>query len=193
MKYKLFPSHDPKTSSPTVTPSSTPYPIVQPSLWFDASDSTTMNLILSGGTTYISQLTSKGTEAWTLTGQTSDRYPTYSASTSLPGSPNIIRFTPNASTGLRKALVAFDRTPLTHTGSTIFMVWAQPAGTPAFTNQLYSGNTNGTLAQSGTDILDRLQMGVFGTTTISNTNVYPQSSSQTVTIPADRDWETTDL
>lgn len=173
------------TSTPTVTPSSTPFPFVQPSLWFDASDSTTMNLILSGGTTYISQLTSKGTEAWTLTGQTSDRYPTYSASTSLPGSPNIIRFTPNATASLRKGLVAFDRPVLTHTGSTIFMVWSQPAGTPAFTNQLYSGNTNGTLAQSGSDILDRLQFAGFaGGTNIANTNIYPQSSSQFVSIPA---------
>ena len=36
------------TLTPSVTPSSTPFPFVQPSLWFDASDSTTMNLILSG-------------------------------------------------------------------------------------------------------------------------------------------------
>ena len=170
------------TLTPSVTPSSTPFPFVQPSLWFDASDSTTMNLILSGGTTYISQLTSKGTSNWTLTGQTSDRYPTYSASTSLPGSPNIIRFTPNATAALRKGLVAFDRPTLTHTGSTIFMVWAQPAGTLAFINQLYSGNTNGTLVQSGTDILDRLQFGGIATN-VSNTNVYPQSSSQSVVIP----------
>jgi hypothetical protein len=142
-----------------------------------------MNLILSGGTTYISQLTSKGTSNWTLTGQTSDRYPTYSASTSLPGSPNIIRFTPNATTSLRKALVAFDRPTLTHTGSTLFMVWSQPAGTPAFQNQLYSGNTNGTLVQSGTDTFDRLQFATIGTN-IGNTNLYPQSSSQSVLIPA---------
>jgi hypothetical protein len=171
------------TLTPSVTPSSTPFPFIQPSLWFDASDSTTMNLILSGGTTYISQLTSKGTSNWTLTGQTSDRYPTYSASTSLPGSPNIIRFTPNATTSLRKALVAFDRPTLTHTGSTLFMVWSQPAGTPAFQNQLYSGNTNGTLAQSGTDTFDRLQFATIGTN-IANTNLYPQSSSQSVSIPA---------
>lgn len=171
------------TLTPSVTPSSTPFPFIQPSLWFDASDSTTMNLILSGGTTYISQLTSKGTSNWTLTGETSDRYPTYSASTSLPGSPNIIRFTPNATTSLRKALVAFDRPTLTHTGSTLFMVWSQPAGTPAFQNQLYSGNTNGTLAQSGTDTFDRLQFATIGTN-IANTNLYPQSSSQSVSIPA---------
>jgi len=171
------------TLTPSVTPSSTPFPFIQPSLWFDASDSTTMNLILSGGTTFISQLTSKGTSNWTLTGQTSDRYPTYSASTSLPGTPNIIRFTPNASTGLRKALVAFDRPTLTHTGSTIFMVWSQPAGSPAFINQLYSGNTNGTLAQSGTDTFDRLQFASIATN-IGNTNVYPQASNQSVSIPA---------
>ena len=178
------PSETP-TNTPTVTPSSTPFPFVQPSLWFDASDSTTMNLILSGGTTYISQLTSKGTSNWTLTGQTSDRYPTYSASTSLPGSPNIIRFTPNATAALRKGLVAFDRPVLTHTGSTIFVVWAQPAGTPAFNNQLYSGNTNGTLVQSGSDIFDRYQfVGFAGGANIANTNVYPQSSSQVVSIPS---------
>jgi hypothetical protein len=171
------------TTTPTITPSSTPFPFVQPSLWFDASDSTTMNLILSGGTTYISQLTSKGTSNWTLTGQTSDRYPTYSASTSLPGSPNIIRFTPNATTSLRKALVAFDRPTLTHTGSTIFMVWSQPAGSAAFINQLYSGNTNGTLVQSGTDTLDRLQFASIATN-IGNTNLYPQSSSQSGNVPA---------
>ena len=172
------------TSTPTLTPSSTPFPFVQPSLWFDASDSTTMNLILSGGTTYISQLTSKGTSNWTLTGQTSDRYPTYSASTFLPGSPQIIRFTPNATTALRKTLVSFDRPPILHSGSTVFMVWAQPVGTPAFTNQLYSGNTNGTLAVSGSDTFDRLQFGVIGTTTVSNANLYPQLSTQSVTVPA---------
>lgn len=173
------------TLTPSVTPSSTPYPIVQPSLWFDASDTSYMYLILSGGTTYISELTSKGTENWTLTGQTSDRYPTYSASTSFPGSPNIIRFTPNASTGLRKALVAFDRPVLTHTGSTIFVVWSNPAGTPAFTNQLYSGNTNGTLVQSGSDISDRLQFAAFaGGTSINNTNVYPQGSAQNAGVPS---------
>jgi len=179
------PTNTPTTTlTRSVTPSSTPYPIVQPSLWFDASDSTTMNLILSGGTTYISQLTSKGTENWTLTGQTSDRYPTYSASTSFPGSPNIIRFTPNASTALRKGLVAFDRTPLLHSGSTIFVVWSNPAGTPAFTNQLYSGNTNGTLAQSGSDIFDRLQFaGFIGGTNLNNTNIYPQASSQVAGVP----------
>ena len=170
------------TTTPTLTPSSTPFPFVQPSLWFDASDSTTMNLILSGGTTYISQITSKGTSNWTLTGQTTDRYPTYSASTSLPGSPNIIRFTPNATTGLRKALVAFDRPTLTHTGSTIFMVWSQPAGTPAFVNQVYSGNTNGTLVVSGADTLDRLQFGAIATN-IGNTNIYPQNSNQVASIP----------
>ena len=171
------------TLTPSVTPSSTPFPFVQPSLWFDASDSTTMNLILSGGTTYISQLTSKGTETWTLTGQTSDRYPTYSASTSLPGNPNIIRFTPNATAALRKGLVAFDRPTLTHTGSTLFVVWSQPAGTPSFVNQLYSGNTNGTLVQTGSDIADRLQFASIATN-IGNTNIYPQNSAQTVPIPA---------
>lgn len=171
------------TLTPSITPSSTPFPFTTPQLWFDASDSSTMNLILSGGTTYISQITSKGTEAWTLTGQTTDRYPTYSASTSLPGSPNIIRFTPNATATLRKGLVAFDRPTLTHTGSTIFMVWSQPAGTPAFISQLYSGNTNGTLVQTGSDIADRLQFASIATN-IGNTNVYPQSSAQIVSIPA---------
>ena len=174
-----------ETNTPTPTPSSTPYPIVEPNLWFDASDSTTMNLILSGGTTFISELTSKGSSNWTLTGQTSDRYPTYSASTSFPGSPNIIRFTPNATASLRKALVAFDRPVLTHTGSTIFVVWSNPAGTPAFQNQLYSGDTNGFLAQSGSNIFDRLQFAGFaGGTNINNTNIYPQSSAQNANVPS---------
>lgn len=171
------------TPTPTITPSSTPYPIVQPSLWFDASDSSTMNLILSGGTTLISEITSKGTETWTLTGSTSDRYPTYSASTSFPGSPNIIRFTPNASTGLRKALLSFDNTPLLHSGSTIFMVWEQPAGTPAFTNQLYSGTTTGLLAQNGAIVLDRLQFGIISTLTIGNTNLL-ESATASVAVPS---------
>jgi hypothetical protein len=171
------------TPTPTITPSSTPYPIVQPSLWFDASDSSTMNLILSGGTTLISQITSKGTETWTLTGSTSDRYPTYSASTSLPGSPNIIRFTPNASTGLRKALLSFDNTPLLHSGSTTFVVWSQPAGTPAFTNQLYSGTTTGLLAQNGSIILDRYQFAVISTTTITNANAI-ESAGPGANVPA---------
>lgn len=171
------------TSTPTVTPSSTPFPFVQPSLWFDASDSTTMNLILSGGTTYISQITSKGTESWTLTGQTTNRYPIYSASTSFPGSPNIIRFTPNATTTSRQGLVAFDRPVLTHTGSTIFVVWNQPAGSASFINQVYSGNTNGTLAVSGTNIFDRLQFASIASN-IANTNIYPQTSIQSVSIPA---------
>jgi len=173
------------TPTQTITPSSTPYPIVEPSLWFDASDSSTMNLILSGGTTFISELTSKGSSNWTLTGQTSNRYPTYSASTSFPGSPNIIRFTPNATASLRKALVAFDRPVLTHTGSTIFVVWSNPAGTPAFNNQLYSGDTNGFLAQSGSNIFDRLQFAGFaGGTNINNTNIYPQSSAQNANVPS---------
>lgn len=170
------------TNTPSLTPSSTPYPIIQPSLWFDASDSSTMNLILSGGTTYISQLTSKGTEAWTLTGSTSDRYPTYSASTFLPGSPQIIRFTPNTTAGLRQGLVSFGNTSLPHSGATVFIVFASPVGTLAFGAQIYSGLTNGNMVVSGANPTDRITHNIASNLPLTNT--FPNTSnSSTITPP----------
>ena len=137
----------------TPTPSSTPYPLpLNPTIWYDASDSSTLTLISSGGTNYVSAWQSKGTTTWSLSGANTDTMPVLSASTLMPGNPNIVRFTTNATTSLRDYLVSFNNTPIGHTGSTIFQVWAKPSGstyaTALSSTRVYSGLTNGGTATS---------------------------------------------
>lgn len=165
--------------TPTLTPTSTPFPIVQPSLWFDASDDSTLFKVLSGGTTYVSQITSKGTETWTLTAATSDRWCIYSASTFLPGSPGIMRFTPNATTTLRQGYSAYGRTPIQHTGATVFVVFAGVS--TSFQTSVYSGNTAGAVVLSGAFPFDRLNHVVVTNATTQIT--YPQNSNSTSQVP----------
>lgn len=140
------------TPTPSITPSSTPIPLpLNPTLWYDSTDNSTLTLINSGGTDYVSAWQSKGTSTWTLTGQTTDSMPVLSASTLMPGNPNIVRFTPNATASFRDHLQSFNNTPIGHTGSTIFQVWAKPLGStygaasPSFI-RVYSGLTNGGIA-----------------------------------------------
>jgi hypothetical protein len=135
----------------TPTPSSTPYPLpLNPTLWYDATDSSTLTLINSGGTNYVSSWQSKGTTTWSLSGTNTDTMPVLSASTLMPGNPSCVRFTQNATTTSRDALQSFNNTPIGHTGSTIFQVWAKPLGsnytTSPSTIRIYSGLTNGSLA-----------------------------------------------
>jgi hypothetical protein len=150
-----------QTQTPSLTPSSTPYPLpINPSLWWDSSDSSTFTLISSGGTNYVSRWNSKGTSTWSLSGSNTDQMPTLSASTLMPGNPNIVRFVPNATTSLRDALTSFGNTSITHTGGTWFYVWAKPSGstyaTSLFTSAVYSGLTNGgTVANSSGGFIDR--------------------------------------
>lgn len=137
-----------QTLTPTVTPSSTPFPFPTPDLWYDGSDSSSMYTILSGGTGYVSTWTSKGSSTWTLSGANSDRYAILSGSTQFPGNPNIVRFTPNATVGLRDGYTSFGNSIINFTGNTIFAVFALPSGstysTISFQNLIYSGNSNGT-------------------------------------------------
>jgi hypothetical protein len=142
------------TMTPSITPSSTPYPLpINPSLWFDASDSSTMSLINSGGTDYVSTWNSKGTTTWSLSGTNTNRMPIFSASTLMPGNPNCVRFTANATAALQDGMMSFGNTPITHTGSTWFVVWAKPDGSlytqSPLLNRVYSGFTNGGLITSG--------------------------------------------
>ena len=140
-----------QTQTPSITPSSTPYPLpLNPTLWYDATDNSTLTLINSGGTDYVSAWRSKGTNTWSLSGANTDTMPTLSASTLMPGNPNIVRFTSNATTTLREYLSSFGNTVIGHTGSTIFQVFAKPQGfnyttSPSFI-RVYSGLTNGGIA-----------------------------------------------
>jgi hypothetical protein len=139
------------TNTPSITPSSTPYPLpLYPTIWYDASDSSTLTLINSGGTNYVSFWNSKGTSTWSLSGTNTDTMPVLSASTLMPGNPSCVRFTQNATTTSRDALQSFNNTGIGHTGSTIFQVWAKPSGStyansPSFI-RIYSGLTNGAVA-----------------------------------------------
>jgi hypothetical protein len=140
-----------QTVTPSITPSSTPYPLpLNPTLWFDSTDSSTITLLSSGGTNYVSSWQSKGSVGWTLSGTNTDTMPVLSASTLMPGNPSCVRFTQNATTTSRDALQSFNNTPIGHTGSTIFQVWAKPSGstytTSPSTIRIYSGLTNGSLA-----------------------------------------------
>jgi len=168
------------TMTPSITPSSTPYPLpINPSLWFDASDSSTMSFINSGGTDYVSTWTSKGTNGWVLSGANTDRMPIYSASTLMPGNPNCVRFTTNATATLQDGISSFGNTPIQHTGSTWFFVWAKPSGstytTSPLVSRVYSGLTNGSLITSGSagGGIDNHTFNINNGNVISNTyNMY---------------------
>ena len=149
-----------QTNTPSLTPSSTPYPLpLNPTIWYDASDSSTLTLINSGGTDYVSAWQSKGTTTWSLSGVSTDTMPVLSASTLMPGNPNCVRFTTNATISLRDYMVSFNNTPIGHTGSTIFQVWAKPSGstyaTAVSSTRVYSGLTNGGTAGGGAFPIDQ--------------------------------------
>ena len=139
--------------TPTLTPSSTPYPLPStPALWYDASNVGSIDYISSGGTNYVSAWRSIGTYNKTLTGATTDTMPQISGSTKLPGSPNIVRFTKNATTSLQDYLTQrFDSQIIPQSGLTIFYVITNPgysysttvASSTGFGTYftLYSGNT----------------------------------------------------
>jgi hypothetical protein len=139
--------------TPTLTPSSTPYPLPStPALWYDASNVGSIDYISSGGTNYVSAWRSIGTYNKTLTGATTDTMPQISGSTNLPGSPNIVRFTKNATTSLQDYLTQrFNSQVIPQSGLTIFYVITNPgysysttvASSTGFGTYftLYSGNT----------------------------------------------------
>jgi len=141
------------TPTPTLTPSSTPFNLPStPDLWYDSTNIGSIDYITSGGTDYVSGWRSIGTYNKTLTGTTTDTMPIWSASTLFPGNPKIIRFTKNATAGLRDFLSQrFDSTVIPASGLTIFYVLAKPteydyganSTTTGFGLQpyLYSGNT----------------------------------------------------
>ena len=166
------------TPTQTLTPSSTPYPLpLNPTIWYDASDSSTLTLINSGGTNYVSAWQSKGTTTWSLSGANTDTMPVLSASTLMPGNPNIVRFTPNTTASLRDYLVSFNNTPIGHTGSTIFQVWAKPSGSTYATalsnTRVYSGLTNGGIATtSGGNPFDSYFINTEGGGSLRSTQTY---------------------
>jgi hypothetical protein len=164
-----------QTVTPSITPSSTPYPLpINPSLWWDASDSSTFTLISSGGSNYVSSWVSKGSSTWSLTGASTDTMPVVSASTLMPGNPNIVRFNPNATTALRDGLLSFNNTPINHSGGTWFYVWAKPSGATyanaLYTAAVYSGLSNGGVVQiAGGAFQDRQFLTIQNTANLQNT------------------------
>jgi hypothetical protein len=140
------------TMTPTVTPSSTPYILPEtPALWYDATNVGSIDYISSGGTDYVQTWRSIGTYQKSLSGVTTDTMPQWSASTTLPGSPLVVRFTKSATAGLRDFLSQrFDSTVIPTTGITQFMVITNPSYNYSATSttngfgiqtQLFSGNT----------------------------------------------------
>lgn len=124
----------------------TAYDIPTPTLWYDAADATTLGLTNTGGTNYINSWTSKGAYTNVLTGTTSQR-PIYSGSTTLPGAPNVVRFTSDASAPNRDYLANLTGTTLiTNNGFTVFQVLTKPSSAVTMTAsfKMYSGGTNGT-------------------------------------------------
>jgi hypothetical protein len=180
------------TQTPSVTPSSTPYPLpLNPTIWYDASDSSTLTLISSAGTNYVSSWISKGTTTWSLSGANTDTMPVLSASTLMPGNPNCVRFTPNTTASLRDYMVSFNNTPIGHTGSTIFQVWAKPSGstyaTALFNTRVYSGLTNGGIATISTGApFDSYAVSITASNSISSLQNYgigTSGSSSNLLIP----------
>lgn len=146
------------TPTPSITPTFTPTPSttpaglsITPDLWYDSTNIGSIDYITSGGTDYVSAWRSVGNYSKTLTGATTDTMPVWSASTSLPGSPKIIRFNKNATPALRDVLSQrFDSTVITGEGITAFYVLTNPGLTYSGTGTangfgsnfyLYSGNT----------------------------------------------------
>jgi len=122
----------------------TAYDIPTPALWYDAADATTLGLTNSGGTNFIDSWTSKGTYTNVLTGTTTQR-PIYSGSTTLPGNPNIVRFTTDGTASNRDYLADLTGTTfITNDGATVFQVITKPAtATMTASFKMYSGGTNG--------------------------------------------------
>ena len=143
------------TPTPSITPSSTPA-IPVPILWYDASDATTLTLTNSGGTNYITAWASKGTSSKTLTATTINTAPIYSGSSTLPSSPNIVRFTENATAGNRDFLASqYNSDFISNSGSTIFQVLAKPTNATAMAAafRFYSGNTSGGFVAPSTKLI----------------------------------------
>jgi hypothetical protein len=164
------------TPTQTNTPSSTPLPI--PALWYDSTNTGTIDLISSGGTNYVSVWRSAGSFQKILSGTTTDQMPIYSGSSRFPDNPNIVRFTKNATTGLRDWLSQrFDTTLIPQTGFTFFEVIANPVGGNyilgnaaqfQFSVQIFSGTTLGGFG-SPSQLLQALNIGAAANGLVSNT------------------------
>jgi hypothetical protein len=157
-----------KTSTPTNTATNTPSPtrpIPVPSLWYDASDVSTLTLTNSGGTNYITSWTSKGSVSKTLTASTINSAPIYSGSSTLPSSPNVVRFTENITVGNRDFLASqYNSNFISNSGSTIFQVLAKPtnATVMAASFRFYSGNTTGGFVAPSTKLIINSVLGLNG-------------------------------
>lgn len=133
------------TPTPSITPSATPA-IPVPVLWYDASDTSTLTLSGSGGNNYITAWTSKGSFSKTLTASTITTAPIYSGSSTLPGAPNVVRFTTDATAGNRDFLGSVHNSQfITTTGTTIFQIISKPTNATAMIAgfRMYSGDTTG--------------------------------------------------
>jgi hypothetical protein len=167
------------TPTQTNTPSSTPFPLPEtPALWYDSTNTGTVDLISSGGTNYVSVWRSAGVYQKALSGATTDQMPIYSGSSRFPNNPNIVRFTKNNTAALRDVLSQrFDTTFIPQTGFTFFEVIANPVGGnyvnggPAqfvFPVQLFSGTTLGGFG-SPTQFVQAFNIGATNNGLVSNT------------------------
>ena len=140
------------TPTPTVTPSSTPYPLPEtPSLWYDATNVSSIDYITSGGTNYVANWRSIGVYQKTLSAATINTAPIWSGSSQMPGSPNVVRFMSSSVSGTTNYLSQrFDSTLIPQSGGTYFIVVASPSGgtfggsalaTFGYVSRLLSGNT----------------------------------------------------
>jgi hypothetical protein len=162
----------------------TPYDIPTPSLWYDAADATTLGLTNSGGTNFIDSWTSKGTYTNVLTGTTVQR-PIYSGSTTLPGNPNVVRFTTDSTTANRDYLADLTGTTLiTNNGFTVFQVLTKPStgATMTASFKMYSGTTNGTYtgATPKFQLTTQLTQNAIITQTINTGGTYNNMSTSNI-------------
>lgn len=172
--------------TPSITPSSTPFLFPTPDLWYDATDSSSMFLVLSGGTTFLDKWTSKGNYTWELSAATANRRPVVSGSTLFPSTQQVVRFNRSAIVAEQDGLTGFNLPAIPHSGSTTFIVFAKPLATsyqPGSSNaagaymQFYSGLTNGGVAVSGAANLDRYFWQNSGNNLISSNAYAPTSQS----------------
>jgi hypothetical protein len=150
----------------------TAFDIPTPTLWYDAADATTLGLTNSGGTNFVDSWTSKGTYTNVLTGTTTQR-PIYSGSTTLPGNPNIVRFTTDGTASNRDYLADLTGTTfITNNGFTVFQVLTKPSTGASMTAsfKMYSGGTNGTYtgANSKFQLISQLTQNTITTQTVNS-------------------------
>ena len=184
------------TPTPTLTPSSTPYPLpATPSLWYDATNVSSIDYITSGGTDYVANWRSIGTYQKTLSAATINNSPIWSGSSQMPGAPKVIRFMSSAVSGTTNYLSQrFDSTLIPQSGGTYFIVVASPSGgtfggsalaTFGFIGRLLSGNTTtggfdaGTQQNLSSQTLTSTNIGSFQQTKqgVANSNQFAYTAT----------------